>query len=120
MSKKDKPFDIVEAAAAMAGLAGLHITDLSPGDVVDVETQNHVYTLMVIDPSKGLVEAMSNGPHLTDPMELVVAGSLIGRTSIRTRWIAVGFQLELGHLTLSETKTVSVNGVRVLPPGKLQ
>lgn len=120
MKKKGKPFDFTAAAAGLSDVAGLFITDLAEGDVVDVETQNHVYTLLVIDPARGLVEAMSNGPHLRDPLELVVVGSQIGETSIRLRWISVGFCLELGHLTLSSTKTVTVNGVRVLPPGQLQ
>jgi len=56
-----------EALAALKKQPGIDITKQQPGTKIIVETDNLIFELKVIDPSKGLVEATSNSPVLREP-----------------------------------------------------
>ncbi len=102
--------------AQIAAQHGIHIKDLDAGDMIEVETCNHRYRFELLDPERQRVRATSDGPHITEPIEVCLQGSALAGTSwLRTGWIGIGHQIEVGHLTLSTTKKVSINGVQVLP-----
>lgn len=110
----------LDAIDAMAKAEGLTVADLRPGDVIDVETRNHVYTFILHDPAKGAAEAMSNGKKIVEPCDAVIAGSLLGSgPSIRRGWIGVGYRLEVcahgQRYHLTRTTRIAVNGVTVCP-----
>lgn len=110
-------------ACEQASLAeGLDVTQLSREDVIDVETQNHVYTFIISDPAKGGAEVMSNGEKIVDPSDAVIVGSLIGDTTVAMKRILLGHRLEVAVVDgktfrLSPTKRIAVNGVTILPRG---
>ena len=103
---------------------GFMVTDLHPGDILEIRTRDHsTYVFKIIEPQDGLAEVTSNGLHITQPTKVYIGGSLMspfGR-SIRVKWISPGYQLELGikdrgqYLTLSETISISVNGLIIMP-----
>ena len=113
--------DAVDAATQAESLL---IADLSAGDVIDIETYNHLYTFILEDPEKGTAEAMSNGKKIVEPTAATITGSLLGAgSSIMTGRVCIGYSLEVyaggRRLEFSPTKRVAVNGVTVLPrPGK--
>jgi hypothetical protein len=109
----------LDAIDEMGQAEGLSVAELSEGDVIDVDTRNHRYTFILHDPARRLAEAMSNGDHITDPVDAVIAGSLLGESTIRMGWIMIGYRLEVlvdgQRIHLSSTRRISVNGVPILP-----
>jgi len=119
-ASRDGPDPFLDAIDAATEAEGLDLTQLSPDDVIDVETQHHLYTFILSDPSKGSAEAMSNGEKIVEPMDAVVVGSLLGETTVRRGWILIGYRLEVAIVEgrtfhLSPTKRIAVNGVTILP-----
>ncbi|MEY4744738.1 MAG: hypothetical protein RL272_683 [Candidatus Parcubacteria bacterium] len=115
---KAAPF--FDAIDEMAKAEGLMVADLRAGDVIDVDTRNHRYTFILRDPAKGSAEATSDGAHITEPCDAVIAGSLLGSGSaIRPGWIGVGYALEVcaggKRYILSRTRRIAVNGVTISP-----
>jgi hypothetical protein len=90
---------------------GIYVQNLKKGDVVEVETKNHIYTLEVIDPKKRLVKI--NGGIFSEPTIRHFDGSLYAP---HTGWIGVGYSLLFeGGLLFTITQTISVNGKKVFP-----
>lgn len=96
---------------------GLFIRDLKAGDTVTIRTRNHMYVLKIIDPEERKVEAISNGQYFQEPAITYANGSSLTGTGtmIKSGWIAVGYRFLLGNIVLSETQSVTVNGVQILP-----
>ena len=116
----DDPDPFQDAVDAATEAEGLDLSQLEENDVVDVETQHHLYTFILSDPARGAAEAMSNGEKIIEPMDAVVVGSLLGETTVRMGWILIGYSLEVAIVEgktfhLSPTKRIAVNGVTVLP-----
>lgn len=119
-SRSQGPDPFLDAVDAASRAERLVIADLAAGDVIDVETRNHLYTFILDDPAGGTAEAMSNGEKIVEPTEATIVGSLLGSgPSIMAGRICVGYSLEVHaggrRLELSPTKRVAVNGVTVLP-----
>jgi len=99
--------------------------DLRKGDVLEIDTRNSTYTMQVVDPKNGEVDAVSDGKYLRRETRCRVLGSSLTGTGtmIKMDGIAVGLQVVLsvplvGELKLSTTKEVRVDGIKVLPPSK--
>ncbi len=110
---------------------GIYLRDLNEGDVITLETKSHIYTLKILDPKVDLVEMTSNGPHIDRPtvcqlcgscpesydniLELALNPSLI-KYGKRGGWLGVGYRaFFMPILYLSATRSITVNGVKVLP-----
>ena len=118
----DDPDPFLDACHDPALAEGLDVTQLSPDDVIDVETQNHVYTFILFDPARARAEAMSNGEKIVDRVDAVIVGSLIGDSTIVMKRIVIGHRLEVAVIEgktfhLSPTTRVAVNGITILPRG---
>lgn len=108
------------AVDAMANAEGLDTRLLSAGDVIDVETRNHLYTFILEDPSNGTAEVMSNGEKIVEPTDATLSGALLGESTIRSGWICVDYQLEIGlpdrrRVITSSVRRIAINGVTVCP-----
>src|SRR5688572_13075129 len=109
-----------DAVDAMADADGLDTRLLSAGDVIDVETSNHLYTFLIEDPSTGAAEAMSNGKKIVEPTEATLNGALLGESTIRSGWVCIDYQLEIGlpdgrRVITSPVRRIAINGVTVCP-----
>lgn len=116
----DDPDPFRDACDEASMADGLDVSQLSVEDVLDVETQHHLYTFIIADPAKGLAEAMSNGEKIVEPMDAVIVGSLIGDTTVATQRVLIGYALEVAVVEgrtyrLSPTKRIAINGVTILP-----
>lgn len=80
----------VEASAD----AGVHIDQLDPLTELIVQTQNSIYKVLVVDPhgSKVLIRG---GRWFPVSVAATLAGSGFGGSFLKTRWIGVGFRMEL-------------------------
>lgn len=96
---------------------GIFVDKLKAGDLVEIHTKNHVYTMKIINPETKEVEATSNSPHITEPTRTFANGSSLTGTGtmVKLGWIAVGYRFYLGNIFLSKTQKVVVNGVQILP-----
>jgi hypothetical protein len=101
---------------------GLIISQLKQGDVIKVVTQNHTYVFTLIDPSKSVAMASSNGMHIPGPSQVRISGSFLwsGGSSIRESWIGVGYKLEVlvdgTAKKISVVKEVYLNDILILNP----
>ena len=105
----------------------LNLSGLKKDDVVSVRTRNTVYTLKMIDLSRGNAEVLinSNGRHVTRETRGRVLGTILTGTGsmVKSNTIVLGLRLcvwveGLGELRLSATQEVSVNGMKILPIDK--
>lgn len=87
---------------------GISIKDLEEGDVLEVQTQNTLYTLRVLDPSKQLVYVTSTHPNWPDLGEQILYGSNFGGSMLKMGWVCGGTYMELGRKLMSQTKTVAL------------
>ena len=74
--------------------AGIHIDQLDPLTELIVRTWNSVYHILVVDPhgSKILIRG---GRWFPVSVAATLAGSGFGGSFLKTRWIGVGFRMEL-------------------------
>lgn len=109
-----------DAIDAMTDAEGLDARLLAAGDVIDVETRNHLYTFILEDPSTGAAEVMSNGEKIVEPTEAVLGGALLGESAIRPGWVCIDYRLEIGlpngrRVVTSPVRRIAINGVTVCP-----
>jgi len=103
---------------------GFMVTDLHAEDILEVTTrERHTCLFKIIDPHSGLAEATGSDPRFNQPIRVYIHGSLMSPfgTSIRTKWVGLGYQLEIGVegqplcFSLSETVSASINGIVIMP-----
>ena len=127
MEKKDSSRECIEPRLLSLldkseEMPWLFVNRLQEGDTLEVQTKNTLYTMLVMEPTEGKVLANSNGLHIKQETETIVAGTTLTGTGtmVKVGGITIGLQLVLfakgiGELVLSATKEVRVNGVQVLP-----
>lgn len=74
---------------------GVYLEDLSPGDVIEVETRNHAYRLV----NQGSGKAMISGhpQFCPQPVMVTVEGSNWGGSLLKVSFIGRGMCLEFRH-----------------------
>jgi hypothetical protein len=74
---------------------GVYMDDLSPGDVIEVETRNHAYRLVNHGRGKALI---SGHPEFCpNPVMVTVEGSNWGGSLLKVSFIGRGMCLEFRH-----------------------
>ena len=92
---------------------GVDLRELSPLDQLRITTSNNVYTLIVVSPYSGVVEARG-GPLLSEFTTVRVCGSSLGCCGpLKCHVIHPGFCLELSHDELGVIVTTPVQDVAV-------
>ena len=74
---------------------GVHLRDLPPGTVLEVQTQNRAYTILY----KGWDQALISGHPVfcPEPVPVTIHGSTWGGSMLKYRFIGRGMHLEFGH-----------------------
>lgn len=83
-------------AAATAAASGLHLSQLSPIDELEVRTRNSTYHITVISPQESRV-LVQGGVFFPIPCEAHLNGGSFGGSLLKLGWIGCGFSLELLH-----------------------
>ncbi len=95
----------------------INVKKLKTGDVVEVETKNHIYTLEVIsifDAMRPMIRVTSNHPRFSEPKDFRLEGSTPEDSllPIQVGEIVIGDRLFFTPtLWLSPTVSVKLNGV---------
>src|SRR5664279_1562707 len=89
---------------------GVHLRDLSPGTVLEVQTQNRAYTILF----KGWDQALIWGHPIfcPQPVPVTIHGSTWGGSMLKSRFIGRGMRLEFGHPECDPIRTSVILDVR--------
>ena len=100
MNRSDRSMSAVPATAVLDNWANAEWTDGCQVDAapvfqaLTVVTQNSLYELIVLDPSRGLVR-LRGGQFFPDWREAQLAGCSLGGSFLKMRGIYAGFCMEL-------------------------
>jgi hypothetical protein len=93
---------------------GVHLADLLPGAVVEVETQNHAYTLL----NRGGASVLISGhpQFCPNPRPAKILGSSWGGTMLKEAYIGRGMHLQFRHAGCGPITTSRILEVRIKFP----
>jgi hypothetical protein len=93
---------------------GVHLRDVTPGTVLEVQTQNRSYTLQY----RGAGQALISGHPVFCPEPVLVSihGSTWGGSMLKERFIGRGMCLEFGHPACQPITTSVIVDVRETRP----
>ena len=96
---------------------GVYLDNLSAGAVLEVETQNHWYTIVI----RGRGEELISGhpKYCPDPLPVRIAGSTWGGSMLKMRFIGRGMRLEFAHPAYPRIVTSRVVEIRALEPAAM-
>ena len=89
---------------------GIHLRDLSPGTLLEVQTQNRAYTILY----QGWDQALISGHPVfcPQPVAVTIHGSTWGGSMLKARFIGRGMRLEFGHAECDAIRTSVILDVR--------
>lgn len=89
---------------------GVHLRDVAPGTVLEIETENRAYTIQY----QGQGQALISGHPVfcPEPVLVTIHGSTWGGSMIKSGYIGRGMRLEFGHPTYFPITTSVIRDVR--------
>lgn len=89
---------------------GVHLRDVAPGTVLEVETENRAYTIRY----QGLNRALISGHPVfcPEPTPVTIHGSTWGGSMIKAGYIGRGMRLEFGYAANLPITTSVIRQVR--------
>jgi hypothetical protein len=89
---------------------GVHLSDVPPGTVLEVETENRAYTIRYEGCGKALISG--HPVFCPEPTLVTIHGSTWGGSMIKNDYIGRGMHLEFGHPTYLPITTSMILEVR--------
>jgi hypothetical protein len=89
---------------------GVYLDDLSEGAVLEVETQNHEYTIVVQGRDTELISG--HPQYCPDPVAVRIAGSTWGGSMLKARFVGRGMHLEFQHPSYRTITTSPIVDIR--------
>jgi hypothetical protein len=89
---------------------GVYLDDLSEGALLEVETQNRWYTIVIRGGGKELISG--HPQYCPDPIPVRIAGSTWGGTMLKLRFIGRGMRLEFRHPVYRTITTSRIVDIR--------
>ena len=74
---------------------GVHLRDVPPGTVLEVQTQNHIYT--IVPKARGRALISGHPEFCSDPVEVQIHGSTWGGSMIMNEYLGRGMHMEFAH-----------------------
>ena len=89
---------------------GVHLKDVEPGTILEIETENRAYTIQY----QGLGRALISGHPVfcPEPILVTIHGSTWGGSMIKTGYIGRGMRLEFCHPTYMPITTSIIRQFR--------
>jgi hypothetical protein len=89
---------------------GVHLHDLPPGTLLEVQTQNRFYRILY----QGWDQALISGHPVfcPEPVPVTIHGSTWGGSMLKSRYIGRGMRLEFGHPDFEPIRTSVILDVR--------
>jgi len=89
---------------------GVCLDDLSQGALLEVETQNHRYTIVIRGSGKDLISG--HPKYCPDPVPVRIEGSTWGGSMLKLRFIGRGMRLEFQHPVYRRIVTSRIVDIR--------
>ena len=89
---------------------GVCLDDLSDGVQLEVETQNHWYTIQICNRGQQLISG--HPQYCPEPIEVRIAGSTWGGSMLKLRFIGRGMRMEFSHPTYHRIVTSRIVDIR--------
>ena len=90
---------------------GVHLDDLVEGEVLEVETQHHEYT--IVNRGRGHALICGHPKFCPEPVAVRIDGSTWGGSMLKVRYIGRGMRLEFRHPVYNTIFTSYIVEVRV-------
>ena len=91
---------------------GVYLTDLPEGACLEVETENHLYSLKKSGCGRAWISGHPN--YCPNPIEVAVGGSSWGGSMLKSSFIGRGMRLEFWHPSHELIKTSRIREIRQL------
>jgi hypothetical protein len=92
---------------------GVHLDDLGEGAILEVETQNRLYTIVNCGRGKALISG--HAKFCPYPVLVWIHGSTWGGSMLKVRFIGRGMRLEFRHPTYKTITTSRIVEIRAAP-----
>jgi len=89
---------------------GVNLDNLSDGEVLEVETENRWYTIVVAKRGKDLI--CGHPRYCPEPVAVRIEGSTWGGSMLKRRFVGRGMRLEVQHPTYRRIVTSRIVEVR--------
>ena len=89
---------------------GVYLDELAEGVVLEVETQNHEYTIVTGGRGKELI--WGHPRYCPGPVPVRIAGSTWGGSMLKVRFVGRGMRLEFHHPTYRRIVTSRILDIR--------
>ena len=93
---------------------GVYLDELGEGVVLEVETQNHGYTIVTGGRGKELI--CGHPVYCPDPVAVRIAGSTWGGSMLKVRFVGRGMHLEFLHPNYRTITTSRIVAIRATDP----
>jgi hypothetical protein len=93
---------------------GVYLDNLSDGEVLEVETQNRWYTIVVSRCGKDLISG--HPQYCPEPVAVRIEGSTWGGSMLKVRFVGRGMRLEFQHPTYRRIVTSQIVEIRARDP----
>ncbi len=95
---------------------GVFLQDLPPATVLDIQTEHHLYTAVVLAESSVLISG--HPEYCPEPVPVAVAGSTWGGSMLKRGFVGRGMHLEFSHPNYQAPITTSrIQEIRECPIG---
>jgi hypothetical protein len=107
-------------ALASDGVDGIDIESLESGTVLDVETRNSHYRIVVLDGPNRLV-LLQGGKMFPETTLVRLSGATAGGSALKTGWIIPGLKIEVSHgrrrISSSVVRSATISSIPPSPRG---
>jgi hypothetical protein len=93
---------------------GVYLDDLAEDAVLEVETQNHEYTIVIRGRDTELISG--HPQYCPDPVAVRIAGSTWGGSMLKARFVGRGMRLEFQHPSYRTITTSPIVDIRTADP----
>ena len=92
---------------------GVFLKDLPPDTVLQIQTEHHLYTAVLVDDDSALISG--HPEYCPQPVLVAIAGSTWGGSMLKRRFVGRGMRLEFSHPQYSTPiVTSSIQEIREL------
>lgn len=74
---------------------GVFLKDLPPATVLQIQTQHHCYTAVLLDDGSALISG--HPEYCPQPVQVAISGSTWGGSMLKRRYVGRGMRLEFSH-----------------------
>ncbi len=74
---------------------GVFLNNLPPATVLEIQTQNHCYQVVLLDDNHALISGHPD--YCPEPIRVAIAGSTWGGSMLKRRFVGRGMHLEFCH-----------------------